>query len=116
MQLAAGQVVWTKRLTGLITEDWPDGARPDDSAQVQQRWQEGVASAVPFSIGYRVHAGTGSYQHFEITAIPISRHGEIAEWSITSTDVTDQRETGQEPGPSPGRGLAARVRRGRGPA
>jgi MinD-like ATPase involved in chromosome partitioning or flagellar assembly/transcriptional regulator with XRE-family HTH domain len=92
---ATGEVFWTKRLTGRIAEDWPDEVRPDDSAQVQQRWQEGVASAAPFSIGYRVHAGTGSYQYFEISAIPIARHGEIAEWSITSADVTDQREAGQ---------------------
>lgn len=104
---AAGQLVWTKRLTGRIAEDWPNGVRPDDSAQVQQQWQEGVASAAPFSIGYRVHTGTGSYQYFDISAIPISRHGEIAEWSITSTDATDQREAGQEPDLSTGRGPAA---------
>lgn len=107
VHLATGQVVWTKRLTGQIAEDWPNEVRPDDSGQVQQRWQEGVASAAPFSIGYRVHAETGTYQYFDISAIPISRHGEIAEWSITSTNVTDYKEAGHEPDPASGRGLAA---------
>jgi cellulose biosynthesis protein BcsQ len=100
----AGSLTWTARATGRVAEDWPAGIRPEESDEVQPRWEEGVGLGAPFSIRYRADEGTGSFRYFDVSAIPISRRGEITEWSITSTDLTDQQEPGREPGPFPGRG------------
>src|SRR6266545_5056342 len=108
---AGAQVVWVTTPTGEIAEDspewrwitgqsleeylgngWLDAIHPEDRVRVEREWRECVHAGKVFDSRYRVRTKTGSYRHYDVRAVPITRDGEVVEWVGANTDVTGQRE------------------------
>ena len=110
---AAVSIIWTTDGSGAFVEPqpmweaftgqkWPDHQgfgwaamiHPEDQQRIKSEWLEAVAAHAPHNSSGRVwHAGSASYRHFIVRAIPVAAaDGSIAEWIGTITDVQSDRD------------------------
>jgi PAS domain S-box-containing protein len=87
---------------GIQTEDSDDFERilihPDDFDACQRRWNESIATGLPYEIEYRLQrASDGEYRWHLGRALPISDdQGRIIKWFGTCTDIHDQKMAEEE--------------------
>jgi PAS domain S-box-containing protein len=87
---------WTE-YTGLAVVEargpgWEQVVHPDDLPEVRRRWAEAVAAGVPFQAELRLRRADGEYRWFLGRAAPDrDRHGRVARWVGTCTDIHDRR-------------------------
>jgi PAS domain S-box-containing protein len=105
------QLVWITAPSGAVVEDapqwravtgqgleeylahgWLDAVHPDDRPGAEEAWREALRGRTMFEWSYRVRTRASGYRHFEVRAVPITRHGRVVEWVGANTDVTPQRE------------------------
>lgn len=105
------QLVWITSPTGAVVEDapqwraitgqgleeylahgWLAAVHPDDRPGAEEAWREALRGRTMFEWSYRVRTRASGYRHFEVRAVPITRHGRVVEWVGANTDVTSQRE------------------------
>jgi PAS domain S-box-containing protein len=84
--------------TGLIAARqagyrWLTAIHPDDREVVIQRWEEAVATRIPFETVSRIKAANGQYGWFKMKAVPVSSQSAFpTHWVGTCTDISDLRE------------------------
>jgi PAS domain S-box-containing protein len=73
-------------------EFWTQVVHPDDFQEVRTRWNDALASGMPFEHRYRVRHADGGYRWLSERIHPIRRDGEVVGWEGMSFDVTRERE------------------------
>jgi PAS domain S-box-containing protein len=67
---------------------------PDDSQNVETRWQEAIRTGNTFETELRLRRRDGVYRWFLSRAVPVANaQGEIQFWVATNTDIEDQKNT-----------------------
>jgi PAS domain S-box-containing protein len=77
---------------GTMGAGWTAALHPEDGGKAVIAWKEAVRAGKLFETEYRIRGRTGDYRWFQVRAVPITIAGEIGEWVITCSDVTEQRD------------------------
>jgi PAS domain S-box-containing protein len=78
-------------------DDWRSAVHPQDSREVDQRWDRAFRTGEQFEVECRLRRGDGTYRWFLCRALPLrDETGNITRWFGTCTDVHDQRRANEE--------------------
>lgn len=99
---ADGYIHWYNRrwheYTGTTPEQmegwgWQSVHDESELPRVLERWKASIATGLPFEMTFPLRRADGVYRWFLTRSAPVrDRHGAIARWLGTNTDIDDQRQ------------------------
>lgn len=91
-----------RELTGQTPEEldglgWLDAIHADDRPRVRESWLRAVRQGEPFSEEFRVWSVQNRFLYLYSRGVPVcSETGEVVEWVVANTDVTQRVEAQQQ--------------------
>lgn len=79
--------------TQMLGSGWAAALHPEDRDDAAEKWDECLASGIPYAAVHRYRRHDGEWRWMSVSAVPVrAASGEILEWFGMNIDITERKE------------------------